>query len=243
MKRKLQQLFCPNLQRCSSGLLAIGRAGPSIRRYSDEASSTAADETTKKPIRAGVMLSRPAILTEEPTAFEKAFFLYQRRMNERLALPFTRYFYLKKGTNAFVRWKWSLARRKTVARDIGVYDAYGKSAWNDEALVGAPESEPSHQVGALIADSDSFSTESGTGGPAAARSPTELAARLATGYADADERSLRRALRRTVTLMIQNEKGHWVLPTADLVERETLRQVRALFPQPATVATVRLARC
>jgi large subunit ribosomal protein L46 len=55
--------------------------------------------------KAGILLSRPPILTAPQTSFEKAYLFYQKRMNERLAMPFTRYFYFKKDTPADTDWK------------------------------------------------------------------------------------------------------------------------------------------
>ena len=56
-------------------------------------------------LKAGILLSRPPILTRSLHPFEKAFFFYQKRLQERLALPFTRYFYFKKDTPADTDWK------------------------------------------------------------------------------------------------------------------------------------------
>ena len=117
--------------------------------------------TVLKPtytIKAGVLLSRAPQITRELTSFEKAFYFYQRRLNERLALPFTRYFYFKRGTPADVEWKHKYKDRQTAARDIGKYNAYSKEAWNDELLVGAVESEPEHQIDALVRDAEGGST-------------------------------------------------------------------------------------
>lgn len=75
-------------------------------------------------------------------------------MNERLALPFTRYFYYKKDTQADVEWKRNAKVRKTASRDIGVYSGYGDEAWNDELLVGDETAEPRNQVDALIRDAE-----------------------------------------------------------------------------------------
>ena len=103
-------------------------------------------------LRAGIVLSRPPLITRDLHPFEKAFYLYQRRLNERLAIPFTRYFYYRKNTPPAIEFKRKIKERKTPARDIGFYDAYGPDAWHDELLMGAPESEPEHQMEALLKD-------------------------------------------------------------------------------------------
>lgn len=87
-------------------------------------------------LHAGIVLSRAPTLTRPLHPFERAFFLYQRRLNERLALPFTRYFYFKKGTPADLEWKRKVKERHTPARDIGVYNPYAKEGWDDEVRVG-----------------------------------------------------------------------------------------------------------
>jgi len=194
-------------------------------------------------LHAGVVLSRPPQITRDLHPFEKAFFLYQRRLNERLALPFTRYFYFKKGTPADIEWKRKAKDRLTPARDIGVYNAYGKEGWNDELLVGAEESEPEHQLEALLKDAEA----PGVGTSAAAETmdankdvdttATEIAAakrteveRPASRVSEADEKgdlsSLDRALQRTLYLLVKNKDGRWIFPSAQLAGREHLHTVR-----------------
>jgi large subunit ribosomal protein L46 len=76
-------------------------------------------------------------LTKPPTAFEKSFFFYQKRLNERLVMPFSRYFYFKKDTPADTDWKIKARERGGASqRELGGYQAYGEEAWNDELLVG-----------------------------------------------------------------------------------------------------------
>ncbi|KAI9702577.1 MAG: 54S ribosomal protein L17 mitochondrial [Candelina mexicana] len=163
-------------------------------------------------LRAGVVLSRPPVLTRDLTPFEKAFFLYQRRLNERLALPFTRYFYYPKGTPADADWKRKFKERQTPARDIGVYSAYGKEGWNDEVLVGAEESEPEKQVEALVKD---------------AEGEREIAERPMPRVTDADktgdQKSLNRKLARSLYLLVKGESG-WIFPSAEIAGRENLHQ-------------------
>jgi large subunit ribosomal protein L46 len=87
--------------------------------------------------KSGILLSRPPLLTKPPTAFEKSFFFYQKRLNERLVMPFSRYFYFKKDTPADTDWKIKARERGGASqRELGGYQAYGEEAWNDELLVG-----------------------------------------------------------------------------------------------------------
>ncbi|KAF7511131.1 hypothetical protein GJ744_005362 [Endocarpon pusillum] len=102
-------------------------------------------------IKAGIVLSRPPILTPDPHPFETAYHLYQRRLNERLVLPFTQYFYFKPDTPAYEAWRIARKARNGVAgRDVGGYNAFGKEGWNDEALMGDESGERAVIVRKLI---------------------------------------------------------------------------------------------
>ena len=75
-------------------------------------------------IKAGVVLSRPPLITPDPHPFETSYYLYQRRLNERLVLPFTQYFYYKRGTPSFEHWRTKRRERAgAAARDVGPYNA------------------------------------------------------------------------------------------------------------------------
>lgn len=172
-----------------------------------------------------MVLSRPPLLTRDLTPFEKAYFLYQRRLNERLALPFTRYFYYQKNTPADIEWKRKIKERKTPARDIGVYNAYGDEGWNDELLVGAKESEPEEQVEALLRDTEVL----GTGSEEEQAVKREKVERPMPRVTEADKagdvRSLNRALARTLYLVVKGGEGGWIFPSSRLVGKESLERV------------------
>ena len=196
---------------------------------------------------AAPVLSRPPLLTRELTSFEKAYYLYQKRLNERLALPFTRYFYYNKGTPADVEWKRKQKLRKTAARDIGVYSGYGDEAWNDEVLVGDKTSEPSSQVEALIRDAEgkdvveskpvgdaetegqaiSGDEREGEGarkevGQVAVQRPMS---RITEADRTNDLHSLNRKLDRNLYLLIKNKDGRWRFPEDRVYGRENIHQV------------------
>ncbi|KAL4807539.1 ribonuclease H-like domain-containing protein [Aspergillus unguis] len=173
-------------------------------------------------INAGVLLSRPPQITRDLTNFEKAYYFYQKRLNERLALPFTKYFYFKRGTPADEDWKNKVRERTTAARDIGKYNAYSKEAWNDELLVGAQEPEPSHIVEALVSDAESTANNTSQD-----TSKTEEIPRPHPRVTEADKKgdmkSLDRALQRTLYLLVQSKEGYWKLPSSPVAGDETLR--------------------
>ncbi|KAK2734858.1 54S ribosomal protein L17 mitochondrial [Onygenales sp. PD_40] len=195
-----------------------------------QATSTAL--TQKYNINAGIVLSRAPRLTRELTAFEKAFYFYQRRLNDRLALPFTRYFYFKRDTPGDVDWKRKVKERQTPSRDIGKYNAYGEEAWNDELLVGAVESEPEHQINALVKDAEGKgATEIDEGEGKKDEVPRPLP-RVTEADLKGDQRSLDRLLDRTLYLLVKvkadkglkgGQDGFWRFPHVKLQEKETLR--------------------
>jgi large subunit ribosomal protein L46 len=193
---------------------------------------------TSYGINAGVVLSRPPQLTRDLHPFESAYFLYQRRLNERTALPFTRYFYYKKDSPADLEWKRKIKQRLTPAREIGRYKGYGDEAWNDEVIVGAKESDFQWQVERLLEDAEQTGTENQPteGGEQAAvvstrkkveREPVERPSpRITEADEKNDVKSLNRLLQRTLYLLVQNKEGRWALPQAPL-EKETLHAVCA----------------
>lgn len=199
--------------------------------------STSIDSPTPAThkIKASVLLSRPPMLTRDLTPFEKAYFLYQRRLNERLALPFTRYFYYPRGTPGDVEWKRKVKERRTPARDIGLYNAYSREeGWHDELLVGAQESEPEHQMEALVKDAEVEDTElEGEEGAAdlAGRKKKEKVERPMPRVTEADRmgdlKSLNRALTRTLYLVVKEggKRGRWGFPSSSLLVKESLHTV------------------
>jgi len=178
-------------------------------------------------VRTGVVLSRPPQITRDLTPFEKSFFLYQRRLNERLALPFTQYFYFRKGTPALLDWKRKIKTRRTPARDIGSYNPYQEDGWNDELLVGARESEPEHQVEALLKDSIPLPTNKDSLESAQKSEEQSIERpmpRITASDLSNDLKSLDRLLQRTLYLLVQNSKGRWTFPSDIVTGRESLQQ-------------------
>ncbi|KAI9801087.1 MAG: 54S ribosomal protein L17 mitochondrial [Piccolia ochrophora] len=173
---------------------------------------------------AGVVLARPPQITRDLTPFERAYFFYQRRLNERLALPFTRYFYFKKGTPADLEWKRKQKDRQTAARDIGVYNAYSKEGWNDELLVGSKESDPEHQAEALLSDAEAPGIGSEEMGEPKRETIERPMPRITEADRTNDLRRLDRKLDRTIYLLVQEETGRWRFPASGLAGKESLHQ-------------------
>jgi large subunit ribosomal protein L46 len=212
--------------RSASTAAAVAPEASASSQISQNASTSPAIRSTYQ-LRTGVVLSRPPVLTRALHPFEKAFFLYQKRLNERLALPFTRYFYYKKGTPGDREWKRKMLLRKTPARDVGVYNAYSESGWNDEVLVNDKTSEPESQVEALIRDAE------GTDGEAGAKRETSqdiVVQRPLPRVTEQDQKgehtSLNRLLDRTLYLLVKNKNGVWRFPEDEIKGPEGLDQVR-----------------
>ena len=175
-----------------------------------------------------MLLSRPPLLTRNLTPFEKSYFLYQRRLNERLALPFTRYFYYQKGTPGDVEWKRKIKERKTAARDIGAYSAYGDEGWNDELLVGDDVSEPQGQIERLVKDAEVEVKEKNVQGGAEMVKKENLEKplpRLTAADQINDLTSLSRRLQDTLYLVVSRGKEQWSLPNSILEKKESLHTV------------------
>lgn len=182
------------------------------------------------------MLSRPPLITPDPHPFETAYYLYQRRLNERLALPFTQYFYYKKGSPAYEKWRTKRHERGgAAARDIGKYNAYGDEGWNDEALLGDESGSPQRIVEQLIDEegrATEFIGESGDLKKAGLKRTTEADAKN-------DQRSLERSLSRTLYLLVKSKKESpedesflWRFPSGGLEGKEGLKEVsRTRSPQ------------
>ncbi|PQE03592.1 Ribosomal L46 protein [Rutstroemia sp. NJR-2017a BVV2] len=170
----------------------------------------------------GIVLSRPPLLTPEQTPFEKSFFLYQKRLNERLALPFTQYFYFKKDTPAIAAWKKHVRERNGVAaRDIGGYEAYGEEQWNDEVLVGSEVGEPERVREVLVREAEGREEE--VGGEEV--QGIEVYPRETEADRKGDMRSLERRLAETLYLVVKGGRegeNAWGFPRGELLGREML---------------------
>lgn len=179
-------------------------------------------------INAGVVLSRPPQITRDLTPFEKAYYFYQKRLNERQALPFTKYFYFKRGTPADEDWKRKIRERQTPARDIGKYNAYSKEAWNDELLLGAQESEPDHQVEMLVRDAEATANATSQDTSKKEEIPRPFP-RVTEADRTGNQKSLDRLLQNTLYLVVQHEQGYWKFPSSPVEAGESLRSVSCHF--------------
>ncbi|KAK0722798.1 39S mitochondrial ribosomal protein L46-domain-containing protein [Lasiosphaeria miniovina] len=199
----------------------------------------AAAATTRYRIRAGVILTRPPLLTRELTPFESSFFLYQKRLNERLTPKFRPKLYFKTDTAAQLDWRIKLKERHGVAaKDIGRYNPRGRTAWNDELLVGSRTSSPEEMYDRLLHDAQSRISEDGEVIPVDELVPVERPMpRRTEADEEHDVRRLDRALDRTLYLVVKRQlpprlldgkqSTVWVFPTADVLTHEALHETAA----------------
>ncbi|QIX01098.1 hypothetical protein AMS68_006615 [Peltaster fructicola] len=235
------------ISRQSRQFAAAAAVAPAAEEPAGQNGQSAQNKGLQKAYRLLIapVVSRPPMLTRESTSFEKAYYLYQKRLNERLALPLTRYFYYKKGTPADVEWKRKIKSRQTAARDIGVYNAYGEFGWNDEVLLGDKTAEPDATRDALIRDAEGRDIVNAKpvddkdvagaviAGDAAQGEATQKelqlqlerpASRVAKADNDNDTKSLSRKMDRILYLLVKNAEGRWRFPEDRMLGAESLYQ-------------------
>lgn len=165
------------------------------------------------------------MLTRDVPDFENAFYFYQRRLNERLALPFTSYFYYKKASIAEAEYK----KRQRRIKDK--YNPY-REGWKDELLVGDyrwKKDDFGYQELMETTVSGEEITENLEGDIAGEvkKSVNKPMPRITEADLKNDTKSLDRKLSRTLYLLVQKERktNAWTFPEADLTGEENLKEV------------------
>jgi large subunit ribosomal protein L46 len=167
------------------------------------------------------------LVTRALTPFENAFFFYQKRLNERLVLPFRHTFYFKEDTPLNLDWRIKFEERgKISAKELGRYYPQSRNAWNDELLVGSTLSTEERIREILLKDGELRVTEDGEKAAPDEVVPVEQPMDRTT---EADKtnniRRLDRALDRTLYLIVQRTDGQWLFPTEDVPTDEYLHEV------------------
>lgn len=178
-------------------------------------------------LRGGVILSRPPILTELRTPFEQAFYLYQKRLNERLVGRFSPKFYFKKDQPPLTDFRIKLRERgHTMAKEIGQYWGHGDESWNDEVPVGSDLSDLEKVREKLFTDAEMRVSEDGEELSFEDRVRLERPLPRET-EADRtnDVRRLDRKLDRTLYLLVRDGSGRWGFPATTLSTEDTLHEV------------------
>lgn len=182
-------------------------------------------------IKSGLILTRPPLLTRTLHPFETAFFLYQKRLEERLSAPFRKQFYFRRDTPAELDWRLKTKERHGVAgRDIGRYNPRGRMGWNDEVLVGSPwGAEEERMREKILEDAEMRVSEDGEEIPVEDRVKVERPMpRRTKADEEGDVRRLDRELERTLYLVVKKgdgEKGVWRFPEGALSTSENLHEV------------------
>ncbi|KAL8414251.1 hypothetical protein RB594_005470 [Gaeumannomyces avenae] len=186
-------------------------------------------------IRSGLILTRAPILTREPTPFESAFFLYQKRLNERLVSPFFKGFFFKPDTPPMLDWDLKLKERKgIVSKEVGLYRARGVSAWADEAPLGSSLADQAALRERLAADAEVRFSDDGELIAPQDRVPAEMPLpRTTQADATKDVRRLDRALDRTLYLVVKGRDGTWQFPSDRMSTEENLHETAARVLQQA----------
>ncbi|KAI1500504.1 39S mitochondrial ribosomal protein L46-domain-containing protein [Biscogniauxia marginata] len=180
-------------------------------------------------IKSGIILTRAPLITRALTPFENAFFFYQKRLNERLVLPFRHTLYFKKDTAADLDWRIKFEERGEIAaKELGRYYAKGRNAWNDELLVGSTLSDEERIREILLKDAENRVTEDGEKAQPDEVVPVERPMdRITEADKTNDVRRLDRKLDRSLYLVVRGSDGNWHFPTADVPTDEHLHETAA----------------
>jgi large subunit ribosomal protein L46 len=167
------------------------------------------------------------VLTRTLTPFENAFFFYQKRLDERLVLPFRHTLYFKERTATELDWEIKYKERgKIAAHEIGRYYAQGRNQWNDELLVGSTLSDESRIRDMLLKNAEVRVTEDGD-----VAKPDEIVPadrpmdRITEADKTNDVRRLDRKLENTLYLIVRDSSGRWLFPSGDVPTDENLHEV------------------
>ena len=109
-----------------------------------------------------------------------------------------------------------------------MYNAYGGEGWNDELLVGDKVSEPEEQVERLLRDAEVEVKEQDIQGEGKVVKKEEVERpmpRVTDADKASDMKSLNRALKKTLYLVVNRGKGQWGFPSAELARQESLHTV------------------
>ena len=173
-------------------------------------------------------MTRAPLITRALTPFENAFFFYQKRLNERLALQFRHTLFFKKDTASDLDWRIKFEERgKIAAKELGRYYAKGRNAWNDELLVGSTLSNEERIRDILLKDAEIRVTEDGEEAQPDEVVPVERPMdRITEADKTNDVRRLDRKLDRTLYLVVKDGHERWQFPTQDVTTDEYLHEVR-----------------
>lgn len=178
-------------------------------------------------IKSGIILTRAPLLTALPTKFEESFYFYQKRLNERLCMPFVTKVYFKPDTPSLMDWNIKVGERQgTPGKEVGVYQGKSGSAWQDELMVGDELSSHETLYKTLLKDAEARVSDDAEIIPAEDIVPIEaLPSRKSEADVKGDATRLDRAMDRTLYFVVKGEDGKWQFPTTALDTEHNLHQV------------------
>ncbi|KAM0286246.1 hypothetical protein ACHAQH_000973 [Verticillium albo-atrum] len=177
-------------------------------------------------IQAGIILTRAPLLTAEETSFESAFYFYQKRLNERLSMPFVTSVYFKPDTPALIDWNLKVKDREgTVSKELGVYHGKSARAWDDELATGDALSSREAVYDALLKDATMRVSDDAEIIPKEEQvAPEAPQSRITEADRKGDVTRLDRALEKTLYLVVKRKDGKWAFPTAAVATDEHLHE-------------------
>lgn len=233
-----------SLNSSSSRLRLAGRSfATSYSSFNDaEASASSSSSTSQPPTEAttatsvtpaaasakisvALLLSRQPLILRSPTPLESTYFDYNQTLARRLAQPFNKDFYFRKGSAGEVKFDEEEAQRKKRFDDV-IRQAKQSSS--------SKQRQQQEQQEAGAPDGNEVARGKATAGEAEA-DLYATAPRRTEADEKGDVKSLERALDRTLFLMFRQQGSQWRLPTrlVNRNEKETLHRVAA---EPVTSA-------
>ncbi|CEP64375.1 mitochondrial 54S ribosomal protein mL46 LALA0_S11e02652g [Lachancea lanzarotensis] len=177
--------------------------------------------TTLKPsgIRAGLILSRIPIITQDLNKLEKQYYEYQSELEKRLMWTFPQYYYFKRGTLAEKRFlavqKGPVSKQPGVWFPQGVPDIKHNRERRTKQVVNLPQHFDS-AAGDQTSDADSVSR------------PIVPNSRSTEADQTNDVQSLERKLSETLYLLVKSTEGKWRFPSFPVaIETESKKPLHA----------------
>ncbi|KAM0334331.1 hypothetical protein ACHAQA_001356 [Verticillium albo-atrum] len=229
------QIRAPTAWRAYSGAAAAASTTTSAGTPIDLPPTIPSEPTTPQQqqpgkshyrIQAGIILTRAPLITATETPFESSFYFYQKRLNERLSMPFVTSVYFKPDTPALIDWNLKVKDREgTVAKELGVYHGKSSTAWDDELAAGDALSTREATYDALLRDATMRVSDDAEIIPVDERvAPEAPQSRVTEADRTGDVTRLDRALEKTLYLVVKGKDGAWAFPKAAVATDEHLHE-------------------
>ncbi|KAL1915044.1 mitochondrial 54S ribosomal protein mL46 [Calcarisporiella thermophila] len=171
---------------------------------SSAAASTQVSSPSAYRLVAGVVLARSPQIQRSPTAFEQAYFNYQKQLARHTSAFFPTDFYFKKGSIAEKRWQ----RQQEIEKREDIFNPSASSQKEAKTVEKAEVEEDDKSIGGDL------------------EAKVEPASRVTEADKKGDVKSLDRALDRTLYLIVKKprEEHAWQFPQGGLDDNELLHQ-------------------